>query len=79
MPRVSTSAKKLSIHGAVSAASPWLCSVALWISRSSTSVRFMTWVTRGKLRSSHRRKTSSKRKVRKFPMWARFQTVGPQV
>src|ERR1700675_2442623 len=48
--------------------------------RSSTSVRFITWVTLlANRRSSQRRRTSSKMKVRKLPMWTRFQTVGPHV
>ncbi len=37
---------------------------------SSTSVRFMMWKTSSPLASSHRRSRSSKRKVRKFPIWA---------
>src|ERR1017187_4223955 len=80
MPSVSRSSSKAVIHCAVSSSSEWPFATAFLMIRSSTSVRFITWVTLfPNLRSSQRRRTSSKMNVRKLPMWTRFQTVGPHV
>ena len=75
----SRSSLNATMYGATNASMSVPAFPASAMIRSSTSVRFMIWNTSYPLASSHRRSRSSKRKVRKFPMCAKLQTVGPQV
>ena len=68
MPSRSTSRKKASAYRAVNSPSESFALAAPAIVLSSTSVRFMICVTRQPFRFRCRRRTSSQRKVRRFPM-----------
>src|SRR2546430_519764 len=79
MRRKSRSSKNARANGSVSSASRLPAAAAALMTRSSTSVRFMMWNTSYPDASRCRRSRSSNRNVRKFPMCAKFQTVGPHV